>query len=715
MQRSLPTLPTDPRPTAPPPQQILNYTIASDIQFSSDRTTTMNGNACSPFLLHSQHEQQQYLSYPLFEGPFQIIEPGSDLYDEMESDFGGSAMALEDLFISENGIPQDVLEDVFRMDDDIEAVGRTLPNQYPVAKGLSLDEYEKELVAEMEKMFPREALTPPAAPVPLLKSRLMEELVRNDLPENPYYMNVQLRSGGPRNEQKMDIIQRDSQRGLRRVEMTDSNGISFKANYYHRQRIGNQLKSAPPINTALQHRRVAELLQSPPLRNLSPAMASKIESLTSGNRNVTITPVRQPPPLSPVTPRNISPSSSVFTKNPRRTVVNSTPVEPVAPPPPTPIDFPFPMAMVKQEPPDEIDSTPIEVPVIVPTAITNKQPRKQNLQSLSQCDMELEKANTDHVIPLPIAMGGSGHRDLSVVRKTMQRPPPNDFVTVTIKDANNNADSKHDNESSAPIRSTTPRATLVASIPPSNQALPTAGRYPFKKRSLVTHYRVQMQPNQKRISGQPLETIEILDSSEDEEGTNGSSTGTATAPESETEDIPKPKLPGNTESIQCPFCCKVFFSSHLLMLHGQNCADAMLFDNTPTTQKQTPDNVSKRSSNRGKSLLKPATETGAKSTEKQDPPITGPKQKTSAESKPKRPPIPRSSMRLSIEILPSAFSIDNLLLCEVCKKTFRSQEHLDVHQKIHKTPTVCNYCKKKFYETPRKHYCQEMKRSKQRK
>ncbi|EJY57776.1 AAEL017289-PA [Aedes aegypti] len=280
---------------------------------------------------------------------------------------------------------------------------------------------------------------------------------------------------------------------------------------------------------------------------------------------------------------------------------------------------------------------------------------------------------------------------------------------ILSNDVNDNSNDKSAQERSRP---STPRPKAASPVPsPSQSRPPPTSRYPFKKRSLVTHYRVQMTPNQKRIPGQPVESIEILDSSEEDEETNASSTGTATAPESETEDVSKPKLPGNTESIQCPFCCKVFFASHTLMLHSQNCADAVLFGNS--SPKKQSSSSSKRTSKSGESLLKSSSEKPSKSTAESTRTKSEAKSRPTAEPNRKRLPNPRSSMRLSIEILPTAFSIDNLLLCEVCKKTFRSQEHLDVHQKIHKTPTVCNFCRKKFYETPRNHSCQEMKRAKQ--
>nr|XP_029708056.1 flocculation protein FLO11-like [Aedes albopictus] len=752
MRRSLPVA-SSPSPHQQP-QQILNYTIASDIQFSSSTSgrngtgDAMNGsgssssNSCSPFLLHSQQQQHQYLSYPLFEGPFQVIEPGSDMYIEMDSDFGldGSGlfdgsrvMEQQELFISENGIPQEVLEDVFQLDDDMEAAGGLLPQQYPVAAGLSVAEYEKDLVAEMEKLFPS-----PVVPVVALSqcappvskgSRLMEELVRTDPPELPCYMNVQLKSDDSRKGRKMETAPRDVQRGLRCVELTDGNGTTFKANYFHHQSGEKQTKPAPPpIKNSLQHRRVVELLQSPPLRNLSPAMASKIESLASGNRNVTLTPVRSgsTPPPNPPRPN----STTIVIKTPKRTIGSSgTPMEPAPAPPPPTMGFPFPMAIIKQEPPDDhpapatipLENTPIELPVIVPTAMASKQPRKQKLQSLSQCDMVFKEA---------ITPGPSFPSTIASNRRIAQRPtpapplppsrgpPPNDFVTVTIKDVN---DTSSDKNVLAQSRPATPRASTSKSSPipsPSQARPPPANSYPFKKRSLVTHYRVQMTPDRKRITGQPVESIEILDTSEEEqEETNESSTGTATAPESEPEDVPKPKLPGNTESIQCPFCCKVFFASHMLMLHSQNCADAVLFGNSPP--KKQPSSRGKKPSKTGESLLKPSSEKGPKPSEE-------PSQTKPTQTKPRPPPSqpesgtnrkrlshPRTSMHLSIEILPTAFSIENLLLCEVCKKTFRSQEHLDVHRKIHTTPTVCNFCKKKFHEKPRNHSCQEMKRAKQ--
>lgn len=644
---------------------------------------------------YSSLQSQQRQSYTN-RRPVNNVEPGSNSYHQLDTDF----IATDDILISKIGIPEIILASAFQLDDTVLARGGTLSNQYPVPKGYSLDEYKMHLIETSSVYLAEAEVNPPAVCDPSQKNRLVENMIS-------YYMSVQLYP------YEMDNVQRDAKSGLRCVKMTDSNGTSFKANYYHQQKTGNLLKtdsSAMP----LQQRRVAELPRLPPPNNLCPAIASKLESAARGQRNViirmplSVSPIKFPRPLSPDTLRYIAQNSA---KNPRRTVANITPVEQVTPPPPTSIDFPFPMVMVKQEPSDEVDCTPIEVPVIIPTPVNNKQPRKQNLQTRSQCEMELEKVNPENVVHLQIASGEtrSGPRDQPMVRKIAQRQPPNDFVTVTIKDADSK--SKNDGESSASTSSTIPRDTLMASIPSTSKAPPPAGRCPFKKRPLVTHYRDQTGPNPKRIANHPLETIEILDSSGDEKEANGSSTGTATAPESEVEETPKPKLPGNTESIQCSFCCKVFFSSHLLTLHVQNCADAVLFESKSTAKKQSSDNSGTSSSNKGESSHKPAPETSGKSTAKQDPTKNEDKQKSSTESKPKR----ILDAQLSIEILPSAFSIDNLLLCEICEKTFRSQEHLDVHQKIHKSPTACKYCKKKFFEIPRKHFCQEMKRAKQRK
>lgn len=200
--------------------------------------------------------------------------------------------------------------------------------------------------------------------------------------------------------------------------MIDGSGTAFKAKFYdHMPK--RQYTPCPPQDISIQHRRVAELLQSPTLKNLSPEMASKIETLASGKRDVTLVKVR------PSDTRNST--TTIVIKTPKRTIASSgTTVEP---PPPPPLDFPVPMMVIKQEP--SFDATPIEVPVIMPTPVNSKQPRKQKLHSLSQCDVVFNEGTN---AAAATAAGPSGSRG-PPVRKSVPRSrglPPNDFVTVTI-------------------------------------------------------------------------------------------------------------------------------------------------------------------------------------------------------------------------------------------------------------------------------------------
>lgn len=182
-----------------------NPVFSTELQFSS----VMNSPP-GPSTFHSP--QPYYHPLPPFEGPFQVIEPGSELYIEMGPDFdycvdafgGIGIMEQQELLISENGIPQDVLDDVFRMDDDIQATGGAVAKQYPVADGLSMKEYENQLVAEMEELFP-EVNSTSLSLAPMQNSRLMEELVKINSPENPCYMSVHLRSEGVKKERRVRI------------------------------------------------------------------------------------------------------------------------------------------------------------------------------------------------------------------------------------------------------------------------------------------------------------------------------------------------------------------------------------------------------------------------------------------------------------------------------------------------------------------------------
>lgn len=648
-----------------------------------------------PKLSSTSHASQQHHHLLPFER-FEVIEPGSELYIDMGPDFdycldtfdGISIMEQQELLISENEIPQEVLEDVFRMDDEIQETGGVIPTQYPVADGLSMKEYENQLEAEMEELFPEVNATQ----VLVQPSRLKEELVKTSSFEKPCYMSVSLRSEGARKERRhISTAPRDTRRGFRCVEMIDGSGTAFKAKFYDHIP-SRRFTPVPPLDISAQHRRVAELLQSTTLQNISPEMASKIETLASGKRDVTLAKVR--------TSDIKNTTTTIVIKTPKRTIASGgTSVEP-------PSEFSLPMTVVKKDP--SFDATPIEVPVIVPTPVNNKQPRKQKLQSLSQCEVVFNEGTNSTATTVSRSRGPPTRKPVPRSRAH----PPNDFVTVTITDVTSSAKK----QPSQPIRSSVIPAANWIKIPPSNQAerSPTKA-YPFRKRSLVTHYRIQMTPNNNRVSGQSVESIEILDTTDEETDTSG-----IPAPETAVKEIPK--LPGNTESIQCPFCCKVFFSSHGLMLHGQHCADAVMFGNSPPKDQQSP----RQKATKGGSTEKAKPSLPLKARPNR-PPILDPKKNRlsraaaaaaaaaaagSSTSGSGKVVQRRTTSRLSIEILSSGFNIENLLLCNVCQKTFRSQDHLTVHQNIHKTPTVCQFCKKKFYGLLPKHTCQEMKRSK---
>ncbi|XP_058825190.1 uncharacterized protein LOC131685475 isoform X2 [Topomyia yanbarensis] len=714
-------------------QQFLSYTAANDIQFVAMEPPANSAKAQPsgpPPLSYSG-----ILSEPVYEGPFQVIEPGSELYLQIDSSFcfdsfdsletGPALNQQEAVSCSENGIPQQVLDDVFRVEDEMQANGDMIPRQYPVADHLSMADYEVQLVAEMEKLFPQ-APQPVAPP----GSRLMEELTKIGSSDNPCYMSVHFKSDGTRNGRnvpkkfQLDLLKRDKERGFRCVDMVDGNGKIFKAKYYEHITIQKQPKTfaSVPISKEVRqpvpYRRITELLQSTQLANVSPSVVNKIERLANNNRNVTLTPIRGSVSASRVNlsgPATTS-TTTIVIKAPKRTIASSTDTESL---PPTEH---FPMPIIKQEPLDEppaeaelqqqlsvIDSTRIEVPIITPTVantVVSKQPRKQKLQSLSQCDMVFnESAGMKTVPPAPVCGGRAGD---ACAKNTIPPPRarmPNDYVTVTIKDANGNVKKQ-------PQQLRPTRQIVKSHVPVSSTSVS------FNKR--ITHYRVETIPKEKRVFGQPVESIEILDSSDEEVPVM-----IPVPVEAEFEEVPKPKLPGNTESIQCPFCCKIFMSPHSLLLHRQTCADAVMFR---TTNRNKPPNkqIGKEKISLLKRSFNPLVTANQKSSKnpEQQPDTSdvalSKKNDSSNEStkdrqsdtKKKRASVGhKRSEQLSIEILHSAFNIDNLLVCDVCKKTFRTQDHLEVHRKIHEAPFVCEYCKKKFLEVPVKHVCQEMKRS----
>ncbi|XP_058446941.1 uncharacterized protein LOC131427608 [Malaya genurostris] len=439
--------------------QFLSYTAENDIQFVAMEPPS-NSLEPSSFVPSSlTYSGLMSESFPAYGGPFQVIEPGSDLYLEIDSAFCFDSSGADQLPLhqqsdnfSENGIPQQVLDDVFRMEDEMEADGELLPSQYPVADNLSMADYEMQLVAEMNKLFPEVSTTPVGA----TNSRLMEELIKYGSSDSPCYMNVQLKSDGirsGRNVPKLDILKRDKERGFRCVDMVDGNGKMFKAKYYEHITIQKQPKLFSPVpvtkptTNPMPYRRITELLRSNQLANVSPSVANKIEKLANNNRNVTLTPIRGSTSTgrhSMSTPAKNS--TTIVIKAPKRTIAHNADAEP------TPPSEHFPMPIIKQEPPDDppvelelqqqlsvIDSTPIEVPTITPMSTNNtvsKQPRKQKLQSLSQCDVIFNDSASTRTVPRLTSSCNEGRSGR--IEGSLKIPPPrvrtpNDFVTVTIK------------------------------------------------------------------------------------------------------------------------------------------------------------------------------------------------------------------------------------------------------------------------------------------
>ncbi|XP_039437457.1 uncharacterized protein LOC120418966 isoform X2 [Culex pipiens pallens] len=654
----------------------------------------------------------------IFNGPFQIIEPGSDLYIETEPNFCLELMPEEGLdtsglYLSENGIPADVLDDVFRLDDELSTAGGCFRG--PVPEGVGMGQYEAQLVAEIERLFPD--VTGGGGVVKKKSSgasRLAEELTRKVsagtmipvVSGSPCYMNVFLKGGG-RLQNNLVKPESTPERGYRCVEMVDGTGTMFKAKYYAEQmtaittparpstptpRVMSLSKFSPMVTTATTPTRM------PQLKNMTPAMASKIESLANGmNRNVTLTPVRTPSRNSLLP----SSSSTIVIKAPKRTIASGG----------TTTIFPdpfFPMPMIKQEPLD--DPPPQEDPLNLPTVPQppvnpSKQPRKQKLIKLSQ-NGELVFSDTTNV------------RERKIVPKVVQAPPPNNEYVPT-RDLSE--PKTHPQRTPTPNRLPNTLRSFKILPSPTSQSIPPS--HSIQQRPVVpapapkrTRYRVhmtqtQLPPQQQHRPGvskrvpinQTIESIEILDSSEEDDEEE-----TTTAPESSEPEDSLPKLPGNTESIQCPYCCRIFRSSQAVLEHAQNCADASLFRQI---SKQKPPQRSQ-----GQSLLKgnfPAT-IATRRRSPEPPASSSSSSKTSKKNRSTPSSATKRSERLSIEILPSAFNITNLLQCPECKKSFRTVEHLEQHQRIHQAPVVCEFCQKKFYETPPpKHVCQEKKRSMQ--
>uniref|UniRef100_A0A1Q3EXV5 C2H2-type domain-containing protein n=1 Tax=Culex tarsalis TaxID=7177 RepID=A0A1Q3EXV5_CULTA len=676
-----------------------------------------------------------YAPPAVFNGPFQIIEPGSDLYIETEPNFCLELMPEEGLdtsgglFLSENGIPAEVLDDVFRLEEEVGVLGRG-----PVPEGVGLGQYEAQLVAEIERLFPDAT----ASGTGVRKrasgnnSRLAEELTRKVsagtlipvVSGSPCYMNVFLK-GGSLLQSNLAKSEPPPERGYQCVEMIDGTGTMFKAKYYAEQktavttparpstptaRIMSLTKFSPMVTKATTPTRLPQLL-----KNITPAMASKIESLANGmNRNVTLTPVRTPSRNSLVS----ASSSTIVIKAPKRTIAsggNATFSDPF-----------FPMPIIKQEPLDDPpqedplqieNTTQIHVPAIAPS-VPSKQPRKQKLIKLSQ-NGEVVFNDTSNVVAARRQEVTNAGRERKFVPK-VQAPPNNEFVPRAISEPK-----KHLQRTPTPIRPPKDSRSLKPLLPsPTPQSktqhsnrpvIPTPP--PKRTRYRVHMTQTQLPPQQQHRPGvskrvpmsQTIESIEILDSSDEEDEEE-----TTTAPESsEPEDCVAtvgggasatlPKLPGNTESIQCPYCCRIFRSSQAVLEHAQNCADASLFRQISKQKKQ-------QQRSQGQSLLKgncPATI----ATRRRSPEAPSSSSKTSKKTSSSAMTTKRSE-RLSIEILPSAFNINNLLQCQACQKSFRTEEHLEQHKRIHQAPIVCEFCKKKFYETPPpKHVCQEKKRS----
>lgn len=314
------------------------------------------------------------LAYPrspaIFNGPFQIIEPGSDLYIETEPNFCLELLPEEGLdtsgglFLSENGIPAEVLDDVFRLDDELGVLGCG-----PVPQGVGMGQFETQLVAEIERLFPTSGgrVRKRASGT----SRLAEELTRKVstgtfipvVSTSPCYMNVFLKGSGLLHN---NLVKSEPEHGYRCVEMVDGTGTMFKAKYYAEQMTA---ASTPVTRPSTPTARVLSLTKYPSmatttptrlpqLKNVTPAMASKIESLANGmNRNVTLTPVRTPSRNSLVS--SSSSSSTIVIKAPKRTIASGG----------TNITFSdpfFPMPMIKQEPLDDpLPPSPQEDPLFL--------------------------------------------------------------------------------------------------------------------------------------------------------------------------------------------------------------------------------------------------------------------------------------------------------------------------------------------------------------
>ncbi|XP_055608353.1 uncharacterized protein LOC129755750 [Uranotaenia lowii] len=386
---------------------------------------------------------------PLFDGPFQIIEPGHELYMETEPSYYLEPLEvdfideLQDILVSKNGIPEDVLKNAFEMEDELASQGKTLLEHVPVPYLHNLDHYKVSLVGEMNDLFP----VPKHRPEPKVQPRYnllgrteatdCQMFNREPTVDDPCYMRLMFPQHFP-DPNKVELKPQDVARGYRSVNMIDERGKIFTAKYFDHISIKKTSKQqAAAAGAPIANRRLSELISTTQFKDVSPAMRSKIESLASGNLNVTLTPVRSNPKLA--SPESSSPAAqntTIVIKAPKRTIATGMLDSEM------PSEVPMPMPYIKQEPQEEpvpgpssdfnqqinlIDSTPVQLPVTTPQLAVSKQPRKQKLQSLTQCEAVFKE-------------GPDGVRTVSAsllksisTNRINRVSPAGDYVSVTLK------------------------------------------------------------------------------------------------------------------------------------------------------------------------------------------------------------------------------------------------------------------------------------------
>ncbi|XP_055641077.1 uncharacterized protein LOC129778293 isoform X2 [Toxorhynchites rutilus septentrionalis] len=492
----------------------------------------------------------------------------------------------KDLYQSENGIPPQMLNDIFQLDDAMATRGKR-HGKGPVKPRLTMAQYERELVAEMEALFP--STTP--------KSRLMQELTKIGDSSSTCPMNLHFRGGN-------------------NVDLVDSQGRQYRARF------------CGPIPTGKQTQLVYR-------QNSVPIKSHDINSAV-------YTELTKPTmPGSQIEASNaVGKPKTIIIKAPKRTIASSNG------------EGTGRMSMnssdgeALQQEFKVISSTPMVIPTLSATTTSSgKQSRKQQLKSLAQCDVIFNEGIAEQ------PQGGASGEGKATPGTSCPSTADKDTCLA------DRPTSRH------------PRFRTIPQCPPTGSGI---GITPFKKRTETTNRLMQNTSKCDKLPTLSAGPIEIIDSSDD-------SQEIVVDNKSETTEFL-----GKTDSVQCPVCFKVFFSSNSLMTHNQSCVDVIL-------------ELRKQSSFSG---VKTITKTTDRVTT--DKRIRKRKHPSSKEQR---------CAQLSIEVLPTAFNIANLLVCDVCQKSFRAQEQLETHKRIHKTPTVCQYCRKKFYEAPLKHVCQERKRS----